>query len=833
MNDNKKKKNKDNLKNEYKLTTIPSKKDDIIRVPVIPLSKVIIFPYTLSTLVINDEKTIDFINEISNKERLIALFSNLSNIKSNSKTSNDNITTASSLKIRNQLKIKKMEKYITQFKFKSINIDKKKISEIGVLCRIVKILRFPDNTIRILVRGLTRVKLLNILSTKPNITATVEKLKELESNTLECVAMAKNAQKQFQEIMHISQNFPEELKVAILNMENYSRLSDLISDSININFVEKLGLLTSNTLNEKLQLLTILLNREIEVLHVGNEIQNQVSNALSQSQRDFFLKEQLKAIKKELGDDDNNPDIISFKKQIKKRNLPNEVIKVLNKEIERLEMMAQSTAEYGVTYNYIDWILALPWNEFTKDNDNILIAEKILNQDHFGLKDIKDRILEMIAVLQLKKNKKSPIQCFVGPPGVGKTSLGKSIARALNRKFVRLSLGGIRDEAEIRGHRRTYIGALPGRIIQGLKKAESSNPVFILDEIDKMGNDFRGDTAASLLEVLDPQQNNSFSDHFLELGYDLSSIMFITTANTIYNIPTALLDRMEILNLPGYTPMEKIEIAKNFLIPRQIEENGLNIKNIKIQLSAIKELIEYYVREAGVRNLERVIGNICRKIAKQIVEKKISKDDKILIKQKNIQEYLGKRKFLLEEANKRSAVGMALGMAWTRVGGTILPVESTMMPGKGILKLTGSLGDIMKESAQIAFSYIKSNHKKFKINNKLFSKNDFHIHIPDGATPKDGPSAGITLITSVISLLTNRKIKAKIAMTGEITLRGQITAVGGIKEKIIGAFCSGIKTTIIPKQNEKDLEDIPKEIKDKLKFILVNNISEVIDLILI
>ena len=496
-------------------------------------------------------------------------------------------------------------------------------------------------------------------------------------------------------------------------------------------------------------------------------------------------------------------------------------------------MMPQAASEYHVAYNYIDWLLSVPWNEFTKDRNDIKRAKVILDQDHYDLKDVKERILEFLAVLQMKDDKKAPILCFVGPPGVGKTSLGQSIARALNRKFVRMSLGGVRDEAEIRGHRRTYVGALPGRVIQGIKKAGSTNPVFMLDEIDKLGNDFRGDPASALLEVLDPEQNHAFNDHFLELDFDLSSVMFIATANILDTIPPALLDRMEILRLPGYTPMEKKQIARRFLVPRQIKENGLTKSMISLPMKSIDELITYYTQEAGVRNLERTIGNLCRKVTRKIIEGEIKKDEKVTIQQKDVSKYLGQRKVIPEEAERVPEVGLAIGMAWTSVGGTILPVESTFMPGKGKLQLTGSLGDVMKESAQASFSYIKSNHDKYGIDSTVFDKNDFHLHVPDGATPKDGPSAGITITTSLVSLLTQRKVKVKTSMTGEITLRGKVTAVGGIKEKVIAAMRSGIHTIILPGQNKKDLEEIPQEVKDKIKFIFVDKIEEAIDLMLL
>ena len=455
-----------------------------------------------------------------------------------------------------------------------------------------------------------------------------------------------------------------------------------------------------------------------------------------------------------------------------------------------------------------------------------------MDQDHYDLKDVKERILEFLAVLQMKNDKKSPILCFVGPPGVGKTSLGQSIAKAMNRKFIRMSLGGVRDEAEIRGHRRTYVGALPGRIIQGLKKAGSTNPIFMLDEIDKLGNDFRGDPASALLEVLDPQQNHSFNDHFLELDFDLSSVMFIATANILDTIPPALLDRMEILRLPGYTPMEKRQIAKRFLVPRQLKENGLTKNQLSLPIKTIDELITYYTMEAGVRTLERTVGSLCRKVTRKIIEGDFSRDEKNKIEPKEVSKYLGPRKIILEEAERQPEVGLAIGMAWTSVGGTILPVESTMMPGKGRLQLTGSLGDVMKESAQTAFSYIKSNHIKLGIEKEVFENNDFHLHVPDGATPKDGPSAGVTITTSLVSLLTNKKVRVKTAMTGEITLRGKVTAIGGIKEKSIAALRSGISMIVMPKQNQKDLEDIPDEVKDKVEFKYVDNAEAALDIML-
>jgi len=818
---NEKEDNKDVDSNAIYEFTDQKVKGDILKLPVLPLRDIVIFPYTLSTLVIDNKKTIKFINKVADGERLITLFPDITNEKKNCRIVGDDLTSNDDV-LSN-----------SDFTFETVKINNKILSRIGVVGRIVKLLKFPDNTVRVLVRGLKRVRLINVLTETPNITAEVEELPTLEDKSIECIAMARNAQSQFQEIITLSPTFPEELKVAILNVEDYSRLADLIADTLNINFIEKLGILTAPTLNERFQLLTILLNREVEVLHLGNDIQSQVSNALSQSQREFFLREQLRAIKLELGDEDANPDITVIRKRMDKKDLPENVTKVINKEIERLEIMPQAASEYHVSYNYVDWLLSVPWNEFTEDRNDIKRARTILDQDHFGLKDVKERILEFLAVLQMKKDKKAPILCFVGPPGVGKTSLGKSIARAIKRKFIRISLGGVRDEAEIRGHRRTYVGALPGRIIQGLKKAGSSNPVFMLDEIDKLGNDFRGDPSSALLEVLDPQQNNSFNDHFLELDYDLSSVMFIATANILDTIPPALRDRMEILRLPGYTPMEKRQIARRFLFPRQLVENGLNKSLMSLPLKSIDELISFYTQEAGVRNLERTIGSLCRKVTRKIVEGDMPTDEKIVIKPKDISGYLGQRKVIKEEAERKPEIGLAIGMAWTSVGGVILPVESTSMPGKGRIQLTGSLGNVMKESAQAAFSYIKSNHNKLKIDSEVFTNNDFHVHVPDGATPKDGPSAGITMVTSLVSLLSQRNVRVKTAMTGEITLRGRVTAVGGIKEKVIAAMRSGITTILMPTQNEKDLEDIPDEVKNKIEFKFVDNAEDALDFLLL
>ena len=780
--------------------------EDTVEVMAITQPGTILFPYALTPLVLENPGNISKAEKAASGSRLIAVFPEM--------PKNEDVS-----------EVQGIELNVDSFK-----LDGHAVSGIGVLCRLVKTLKFPDGTVRILLRGLERIRYEGPVSEDSPLLK-VRKIVQPEDNSIETAAMVRNAVKQFQEITSFSPNFPEELKIAVINLTDNVRITDLIADSVNFSFLEKLAILTLEKLQDRLHLMTILLNREVEVLRLGSEIQSQVHNAMSKSQREFFLREQLRTIKEELGESSRNPDIVSIQERMGKLNLPENITELLNKEIERLEMIPQAAAEYNIAYTYIDWILSVPWNQFSEDRLDIAEAKKILDRDHYGLKDIKERILEFLAVLQMKNNRKAPIICFIGPPGVGKTSLGKSIAEAMGRKFVRISLGGVRDEAEIRGHRRTYIGALPGRIIQGMKKAGTSNPVFMLDEIDKLGNDFRGDPASALLEVLDPQQNHAFNDHYLEVDYDLSSVMFIATANISDTIPGPLLDRMDVIRLPGYTATEKKHIAEQFLIPRQLEENGFSGKNISFTPDAVDELISYYTREAGVRQLERTFGQLCRKLARKIVEGEL-KSDAAVIDADEIHHLLGARKFLMDEAMSEPQVGVATGMAWTSVGGTILQVETAMMPGKGELKLTGSLGNVMKESAMAAFSYVKGHAKQLGIKSSVFEKNDFHIHVPDGATPKDGPSAGITLTTALVSLLTGKPVRHDFAMTGEINLRGNVTAIGGVKEKSIGALRAGIRNIILPEENRKDLEDVPEDVLRQMKFHFVSGIDQVLKIML-
>ena len=786
-----------------------SSEDSIVDAPSLILSGIVVFPYALTPLVLNDPGMIALMDAASSGDRMIALFPEIPDDES----------------MRELIKGKAFDPNASSFL-----LNKRRISSVGVLARIVKTLKFPDGTVRVLVRGISRCRFMALVPGKPYMVMRVHRIPAMQDTSMETVAMVRNATKQFQEVISFAPNFPEELKIAVLNMTDNSRITDVIADTLNISFAEKVVLLATLDLQDRLHFLTILLNRELEVLRLGSEIQSQVHDAMSKQQREFFLREQLKQIKEELGEGNRNPDVAVITNRMEKKKLPDPVRAILEKEIERLNMVPPSSPEYNISYTYIDWLLSVPWTEATQDRVNVKDAAAILDADHYGLKDVKERILEFLSVLQLKKNHKSPIICFIGPPGVGKTSLGRSIAVSLGRKFVRMSLGGIKDEAEIRGHRRTYIGALPGRIIQGMKRAGTVNPVFMLDELDKLGNDYRGDPASALLEVLDPEQNKAFNDHYLEADYDLSKVMFIATANVLESIPRPLLDRMEVIRLPGYTALEKEQIAKRYLIPRQMVENGLNNSFVRFKHSAAYEIIEHYTMEAGVRNLERMIASVCRKLVRRFVEQDggSAPEKPVVVDDALVRELLGPRKFTSDESENVPRVGIVTGMAWTSFGGTTLEVEAAKMPGRGDLKLTGSLGDVMKESALAAFSYVRGHAKELGINQKLFKENDFHIHVPDGATPKDGPSAGITLATAIVSLLTNKPVRPRLSMTGEITLSGKVTPIGGVREKVIAALRAGIRDVVMPADNEKDLEDVPQEVRSKISFHFVRTIDEVL-----
>jgi len=639
-----------------------------------------------------------------------------------------------------------------------------------------------------------------------------------------------NLKNLYKKAVEMAPYLSSELSQIASQMENPGNLVDLIGSTINIGVAEKQEILEKIDLKERLKKVTILLNREVETLELSSRIQSHVKEGIDKTQREYYLREQLKAIQKELGEtDDKMSEMDEIRKKILEARMPPDVQKIAEKELDRLSKMSNMSAEYTVSRTYLDWLTEIPWSQATEDNLNIKDASRILDEDHYDLTKVKKRILEYLAVRKLKSDMKGPILCFVGPPGVGKTSLGKSIARALGRKFMRISLGGIRDEAEIRGHRRTYVGALPGRIIQGVKKAGSNNPVFMLDEVDKIGMDFRGDPSSALLEVLDPEQNFSFSDHYLEVPFDLSKVMFIATANMLDPVPPALKDRMEVLELPGYTEEEKLMIAKQFLIPKERNEHGLNEDLIEFQDDALKVVIKSHTRESGVRNLEREIATICRAVARDVAE---GMTDKKVITADSIHGYLGPIKFFSEVAERVKYSGVATGLAWTPTGGDILFIESTKMRGKGNLTLTGQLGDVMKESAQAALSYIRGKAGDFGITEDFFEKNDLHVHVPQGAIPKDGPSAGVTMLVSLVSLLTDRHVRNDVAMTGEITLRGLVLPVGGIKEKVLAAKRAGIKAVILPKLNEKDLEEVPESIKENMEFKFIERMDEAVEICL-
>jgi ATP-dependent Lon protease len=686
-------------------------------------------------------------------------------------------------------------------------------------------IKFPDDSLRILVQGVARCQLNHFEGSDPYLTARYSALQDDVEDSIEMDALTRNATQQFQQIVTMSPAMPDELKIAAINLEDPTKLSDLIASNLNLTLEERQDLLQEYRVKQRLETLTTRLNRELEVLQLGSKIQSEVSETFSKSQRDFFLREQMKAIKKELGEDgQQQQELNEFEEKIKAAGMPEKVQAVAEKELKRMMTIPSASPEYAIVRTYLDWLTELPWSEQTTDKLDIQAAHQILDKDHYDLTKIKERILEFLAVLKLKSDMKGPILCFVGPPGVGKTSLGQSIARALGRKFIRMSLGGVHDEAEIRGHRRTYIGALPGRIIQGLRTAGTRNPVFMLDEVDKIGADFRGDPASALLEVLDPEQNFSFSDHYLDVPFDLSNVLFITTANRLDTIPPALRDRMEVLELSGYTLTEKLHIARRFLLKKQIKAHGLKRRQISFPKASLEELISGYTREAGVRNLEREIANVCRKVARAVAEGKTAKTE---ITSRRLRDYLGQHKFEPETAEGALEPGVATGLAWTPTGGDILFIEATRMPGKGQLLLTGSLGDVMKESAKAALSYIRANMDRWHIKYEA-DKTDMHIHVPGGAIPKDGPSAGIGIVMALVSLLTDKPLDADLAMTGEITLRGKIMPVGGIKEKTLAASRAGITRVILPQRNKKDLEDIPAEVRRKLHFKFVDRIDQVV-----
>ncbi|MBE6357564.1 MAG: endopeptidase La [Lentisphaerae bacterium] len=701
---------------------------------------------------------------------------------------------------------------------------------VGTLVRVVKEITMPDGTKKIVVRGLKRIDGTALNENSGGVLSVRYKIHQETGydNSSSVLGKQKMLLRMFGELCLVQQGIPEEAQLALQNITSASRNVDQIADTLNFAYAEKLLILASYDLEERMDMLAVLLNRELESARLSLQLQAKVQEAMGASQKEFYLREQLKAIKQELGELSSNSDVVELTEKMGKVQLPDDVRGVLKKELERLELLPQNAPEYHISYNYISTMLSIPWKVFSKDRLDCKIAAEILDEDHFGLEDVKERILEFLAVMQRRidqKDCRAPILCLVGPPGVGKTSIGKSIARAMDREFIRVSFGGVRDEAEIRGHRRTYVGAMPGRIVQNLKRAGTTNPVFMLDEIDKLAHDFRGDPASALLEVLDPEQNNSFNDNFVELPLDLSKVFFIATANVLEDIPGPLRDRMEVIRLSGYTALEKREIARRYLIPRQLKENGVDNASVSFSTSAVSEIIEGYTMEAGVRELDRVIARCCRRIAGKFVSGQLDEKTPVKVDGAMVKELLGAKKYL-KELVRNPQPGCATGMAWTSVGGVVLPVETIALPGgKGNLKLTGSLGKVMLESAEAAFTFIRANAPD-GVAPEFFTEHDFHIHVPDGATPKDGPSAGITMALALMSLLKKEALIPRLAMTGEITLQGKITAIGGVREKLVGAIRAGVKTVLVPKENEKDVQELPENVRKALEIHFVSNFKD-------
>ncbi|PEF20340.1 endopeptidase La [Bacillus cereus] len=713
---------------------------------------------------------------------------------------------------------------------KEMNIDDPKeddIYSVGTVAKVKQMLKLPNGTLRVLVEGLHRAEVIEFIEEENVVQVSIKTVTEEVEDDLEEKAFMRTLLEHFEQYIKVSKKVSNETFATVADVEEPGRLADLIASHLPIKTKQKQEILEIVSVKERLQTLISIIQDEQELLSLEKKIGQKVKRSMERTQKEYFLREQMKAIQTELGDKEGKGgEVEELREKIEQSGMPEETMKAALKELDRYEKLPASSAESGVIRNYIDWLLALPWTEATEDIIDLAHSEEILNNDHYGLEKVKERVLEYLAVQKLTNSLKGPILCLVGPPGVGKTSLARSIATSLNRNFVRVSLGGVRDESEIRGHRRTYVGAMPGRIVQGMKKAKTVNPVFLLDEIDKMSNDFRGDPSAALLEVLDPEQNHNFSDHYIEEPYDLSKVMFVATANTLSSIPGPLLDRMEIISIAGYTELEKVHIAREHLLPKQLKEHGLRKGNLQVRDEAILEIIRYYTREAGVRTLERQIAKVCRKVAKIIVT---AERKRIVVTEKKIVDLLGKHIFRYGQAEKTDQVGMATGLAYTAAGGDTLAIEVSVAPGKGKLILTGKLGDVMKESAQAAFSYIRSRAEELQIDPNFHEKNDIHIHVPEGAVPKDGPSAGITMATALISALTGIPVSKEVGMTGEITLRGRVLPIGGLKEKTLSAHRAGLTKIILPAENEKDLDDIPESVKENLTFVLASHLDEVLE----
>lgn len=801
------------------------------QLPLLPLRDLIIFPHMMMPLFVGREKSINALEDAMSKQSDIVL--------------------------------------AAQKDAKTNNPDEKDIYAVGTVGTIIQLLRLPDGTVKVLVEGKRRVRIKNFVSNEGHFVVNCETIEEEVSNPTEASALVRSVKGTFETYVKLNKRIPPEILMRVSSIENPGELADIIVAQLNLKLEDKQAVLEILDPTKRLEHLLNLMTGEIEILEVEKKIRTRVKKQMEKSQKEYYLNEQMQAIQKELGEkDDYQAELDDLSAKCRDKKMPQEAKDKVNKEIKKLKMMSPMSAEATVVRNYIDWVLSLPWQEYSTDRHDVKNAKKILDNDHWGLEKVKERILEYLAVLSLSKNMKGSIICLAGPPGVGKTSLARSIAESLNRPFSRISLGGVRDEAEIRGHRKTYVGAMPGKILQALRKVDKGNPVLLLDEIDKMANDFRGDPASAMLEVLDPEQNANFSDHYLELEYDLSKVMFVATANNLGNVPRPLLDRMEVIYLEGYIEQEKFHIAKNYLIPKQIEVHGLKDFKVSMQDKAVRDVIRYYTRESGVRNLERQFANVFRKVAKEIVmsqtiedfrkdatattgsekatgkaatkaakagktatkksAKKSASSEGFVVTPEKLVELIGPHKYKFGEIEKQNEIGLTNGMAWTEVGGDLLAVEVSAVPGKGKFTVTGQLGDVMKESCIAAMSYVRSRGPLFGLDKEYYSNVDIHIHFPDGATPKDGPSAGIALTTSIVSAIMKIAVKRTVAMTGEISLRGKVLPIGGLKEKVLAAHRGGIKTVICPKENEKDLRDIPKEVLKELKVILVDHVDQVL-----
>ncbi len=760
--------------------------------PILPLRETVTYPDTLTPLAVGQERSIKLVNDALSGNRMLAMVA--SKDPENDTPGPDDLY------------------------------------GVGVAGTVARMMKVPDGTLRILVQGSERIRILDYVTEDPYLVARIEAMPDVVEPSTELEALTRNVQSTFSEIIETIPYLPEELQLAVANLDDPSALSHLIAGALRISTEEKQELLEAVDVNKRLRRLSEILTRELEVVQLGSKIQSQVESEIDKGQREYFLRQQLKAIQEELGEgDEQQAEVNELRQRLEEAGLPEEAKQQAERELGRLENLPPIAAEYGVIRTYLEWLVDLPWSKETDDNLDIAHAREVLDQDHYDLEEVKDRILEYLAVRKLNPESPGPILCFVGPPGVGKTSLGRSIAKALGREFERISVGGVRDEAEIRGHRRTYIGALPGTIIRALRDAGTRNPIFMIDEIDKMGADFRGDPSSAMLEVLDPAQNSTFRDHYLDLPFDLSDVLFIATANILDPVPPALQDRMEVINLAGYTVDEKLHIAKRYLVPRQLDANGLKPSQIEFADAALSAIIDEYTREAGVRNLERQIGTVCRKVARQVAEGKA--DGKVKVSAKRARELLGKRRFFSEQRRRTKDPGVATGLAWTPVGGEVLFVEATAVPGSGKLTITGQLGEVMRESAQAALSLVRAYAKRLApdLSDDWFANNDIHVHVPAGAVPKDGPSAGIAMATALASLISNRPVRNDVAMTGEVTLTGQVLPIGGLKEKSLAAQRAGIKQVIVPDRNEGDVEEISEREREGLEFVYVDDIKDVLD----